>query len=78
MVVVDELFADNFVFNYAPPEVAPDQEAYRQVITMYHTYRGLDSNQRPVGYEPTKRYTKRGGSPIAGKLTFFLRLHLIL
>ncbi len=33
--VVDEFLATNFVFNYAPPGVAPDREAYKQAMNMY-------------------------------------------
>ena len=33
--VVDEFLASNFVFNYAPPGVAPDREAYKQAMNMY-------------------------------------------
>jgi len=31
--VIDELFATNFVFNYAPPGVASDLEGYKQTVT---------------------------------------------
>ena len=34
VAAVDELFAPDFVFHYAPPEVAPDREAYKQTVTM--------------------------------------------
>ena len=34
--VVDEFLATNFVFNYAPPGVTPDKEAYKQAVTMFH------------------------------------------
>ena len=33
--VVDDFLATNFVFNYAPPGVAPDKEAYKQAMNMY-------------------------------------------
>ena len=33
--VVDEFLASDFVFNYAPPGVAPDREAYKQAMNMY-------------------------------------------
>ena len=34
--VADEFLATNFVFNYAPPGMAPDRETYKQAVTMYH------------------------------------------
>ena len=34
LAAIDELLATDFVFNYAPPEVAPDLEAYKQTVTM--------------------------------------------
>ena len=36
LAAIDELFATDFVFNYPPPGVAPDREAYKQTVTMYH------------------------------------------
>ena len=33
--LVDEFLATDFVFNYAPPGVAPDREAYKQAMNMY-------------------------------------------
>ncbi len=30
LVAIDELFATNFVWHYAPPGVAPDREGYKQ------------------------------------------------
>ncbi len=33
--LVDEFLATNFVFNYAPPGVTPDKEAYKQAMNMY-------------------------------------------
>ena len=34
--VVDEFLATNFVFNYAPPGMAPDKEGYKQAVTRFH------------------------------------------
>ena len=33
---IDELCAPNFVFNYAPPGMAPDRESYKKTIAMFH------------------------------------------
>lgn len=35
--VVDELFAPNFVFNYASPEVPQGPEGYKQTVNMWRT-----------------------------------------
>ena len=32
---IDELLATDFVFNYAPPGVAPNREVYKQVMRVY-------------------------------------------
>jgi len=34
LAAIDELLATDFVFNYAPPGVKPDREAYKQFVTM--------------------------------------------
>ncbi len=33
---IDDLCAANFVFNYAPPGMAPDRESYKKTVAMYH------------------------------------------
>jgi len=35
--VLDEFLATNFVFNYAPPGMVPNKEAYKLAVTMYHS-----------------------------------------
>lgn len=35
LAAVDELYATNFVFNWAPPGVGPDLEGYKQTVTMF-------------------------------------------
>jgi len=34
LAAIDELLAADFVFNYAPPGVAPDREGYKQTVTI--------------------------------------------
>ncbi len=36
LAAIDELLAADIVFNYPPPGVAPNREAYKQTVTMYH------------------------------------------
>lgn len=35
--VLDEFLAPNFVFNYAPPGMVPNKEAYKLAVNMYHS-----------------------------------------
>jgi len=35
LAAIDELLAADFVFNYAPPGVAPDREGYKQTVNEY-------------------------------------------
>jgi len=37
MAAIDELFGTDFVFNYPPPGIDANVEAYKQVIAMYST-----------------------------------------
>jgi predicted ester cyclase len=34
LAAIDELLAADFVFNYAPPGVAPDREGYKRTVTI--------------------------------------------
>ncbi len=34
LAVIDELVANEFVWHWAPPGVAPDREGYKQLVTM--------------------------------------------
>lgn len=36
MAAIDELFAENFVFNYAPPGVEANLEGYKQTVAYFH------------------------------------------
>jgi len=34
LAVIDEIYATNFIWNWAPPGVTPDREGYKQIVTM--------------------------------------------
>lgn len=75
---VDELFATNFVWYWAPPGVAPDREGYKQNVTISFTpfadIHNTIEDMVAEGDKVTVRWTWRGthkgefmGVPATGK-----------
>ena len=64
LATIDELFATNFVFNYAPPGVSPDREGYKQTVTNmcapFADIRGTIEDMVAEGDKVVVRWTWRG------------------
>ena len=64
LATIDELFATNFVFNYAPPGVSPDRESYQQTVTNmcapFADIRGTIEDMVAEGDKVVVRWTWRG------------------
>ncbi|UCH01699.1 MAG: ester cyclase, partial [Candidatus Bathyarchaeota archaeon] len=80
LAVADELLAPDFIFNYAPPNVKPNREVYKQVMSAYAvgfpdfhvTIEDMVAEGDKVAIRTTNRATNTGsfmGMPPTGKKT---------